>query len=87
MKFRGIEVLTSPDAFNRATKHRSAHPRADRIMIRPHSMLSIFLLLQSHIDFLCGHEAPHMRTAQSAATRYENGNPIFHGAALRVPFP
>jgi len=52
-----VEVFTSPDAFNPAAKQRSARPGDDRIMIRPHNMLSIFVLLQSHIDFLCGYEA------------------------------
>jgi hypothetical protein len=53
----GLAVLTLPDAFNPAAKHSSARPSDDRTMTRSHSMLSIFLLLQSHIDFLCGYEA------------------------------
>jgi hypothetical protein len=50
-------VLTLPDAFNPAAKRRSACLGDDRVMIRPHSMFYIFLLLQSHIDFLRGYEA------------------------------
>jgi hypothetical protein len=64
-------VLTLPDAFNPA--HRSARLGDDRIMIRPHNMLSIFVLLQSHIDFLCGYEArpiclPRNRRQQDTKT-------------------
>jgi len=75
-------VLALPDAFNPAAKHPSARLGDDRIMIRPHSMLSIFVLLQSHIDFLCGYEStsiclPHNRRRQDTKTeaRFFMGGP------------
>jgi hypothetical protein len=48
-------------------------------MIRPHNMLSIFLLLQSHIDFLWRHEA------RSPAGRAIGGKMAALGLPKRKP--
>ncbi|HZE54536.1 MAG TPA: hypothetical protein VE111_14905 [Bradyrhizobium sp.] len=80
-------MLALPDAFNPAAKHPSARLGDDRIMIRPHSMLSIFVLLQSHIDFLCGYEARPYACRTIGGDKIRKRKPAFSwgGPSRAVP--
>jgi hypothetical protein len=81
-------VLTLRDALNPAAKHRSAGLGDDRIMIRPHNMLSIFVLLQSHIDFLCGYEARPYACRAIGGNKIRKRRPAFSwgsGTSRAVP--
>jgi hypothetical protein len=80
-------VLTLPDALNPAAKHSSPRPRDDRIMIRPHHMLSIFVLLQSHIDFLCGYEARPYTCRAIGGDKIRKRKPAFSWGSISRAVP
>jgi hypothetical protein len=48
----GLEVFTLPDTLNQVANIARHVCDGDRIMLRSHNMFIIFLLPQSHIDFL-----------------------------------
>ena len=56
-------------------------------MTRPHSMPSIFVLLQSHIDFLCGYEARPYTCRAIGGNKIRKRKPAFSlgGPSRAVP--